>query len=102
MTTLRKILVVGSGGREHALALRLLSSPSVGEVIVAPGNAGTLATPLGVGLEGKKLSSSPDAPLAIAKRENVDLVVVGPEGPLCDGLVDDLTREGVLTYGPSK
>ena len=104
--SLSKILVVGSGGREHALALRLLRSPSVGEVIVAPGNAGTLATPsglgLGLGLERKKLSSSPDAPLVIAKRENVDLVVVGPEGPLCDGLVDDLTREGVLTYGPSK
>jgi phosphoribosylamine---glycine ligase len=84
------------------LALRLLQSPSVGEVIVAPGNAGTLATPPGLGLEGKKLSSSSDAPLVIAKREKVDLVVVGPEGPLCDGLVDDLTREGVLTYGPSK
>jgi phosphoribosylamine--glycine ligase len=53
-------------------------------------------------LAGKKLSSSKEAPLAIAKRENVGLVVVGPEGPLCDGLVDDLTREGVLTYGPSK
>ena len=53
--------------------------------------------------EGKRLSNAgKDAPLAIAKRENVDLVVVGPEGPLCDGLVDDLTREGVLTYGPSK
>jgi len=82
--------------------LRLLQSPSVGEVIVAPGNAGTLATPPGLDFEGKKLSSSHDSPLAIAKRESVDLVVVGPEGPLCDGLVDELTREGVLTYGPSK
>ncbi|MES1186243.1 MAG: phosphoribosylamine--glycine ligase [Myxococcales bacterium] len=99
---LSKILVVGSGGREHALALRLLTSPSVGEVIVSPGNAGTRATPPGAEFVGKKLSSSPDAPLVIAQRENVDLVVVGPEGPLCDGLVDDLTREGVLTYGPSK
>lgn len=100
MAKVRKILVVGSGGREHALALRLLACTSVVEVIVSPGNAGTLATP--PGQPGKKLSSSQDAPLAIAKRENVDLVVVGPEGPLCDGLVDDLTREGVLTYGPSK
>jgi phosphoribosylamine--glycine ligase len=96
---MRKVLVVGSGGREHALALRLLASPSVSEVIVAPGNAGTARAPAG---STKKLSSSKDAPLTIAKRENVDLVVVGPEGPLCDGLVDELTREGVLAYGPSK
>lgn len=96
---MRKILVVGTGGREHALSLALLRSPSVGEVIVAPGNAGTLAAPEG---SGKVLRSSREAPLALAQREKVDLVVVGPEGPLCDGLVDDLTREGVLAYGPSK
>lgn len=94
--------MVGSGGREHALALRLLLCPNVSEVIVSPGNAGTVAPPAGPAYVGKKLSSSQDAPLLIAKRENVDLVVVGPEGPLCDGLVDALTREGVLAYGPSK
>jgi phosphoribosylamine---glycine ligase len=100
MAKVRKILVVGSGGREHALALRLLQSPGVAEVIVAPGNAGTLSAP--AELSDKRLACSQDAPLVIAQRENVDLVVVGPEGPLCAGLVDDLTREGVLTYGPSK
>lgn len=101
-TKARKVLVIGSGGREHALALRLLSSESVAEVIVAPGNAGTRSAPPELARLGKRLSSSTDAPLVIARREGVDLVVVGPEGPLCDGLVDDLTREGVLTYGPSK
>ncbi|HVY28515.1 MAG TPA: phosphoribosylamine--glycine ligase [Polyangiaceae bacterium] len=104
----RKVLVVGSGGREHALALKLLESPSVSEVIVAPGGIlGELGAPtpnaaIGSAAVGKKLSSSKDAPLELAKREQVDLVVVGPEVPLCDGLVDVLTREGVLTYGPSK
>lgn len=98
-----KVLVVGSGGREHALCLRLLASPSVSEVIVSPGNAGTRAAPSGSDVPvGKKLSSSAEAPVLLAQREKVDLVVVGPEGPLCAGLVDDLTLAGVLAYGPSK
>lgn len=100
MARRRKVLVVGSGGREHALALRLLQSESVGEVLMAPGNAGTASAPAG---SDKKLSNAgKDSPFLIAQRENPDLVVVGPEGPLCDGLVDELTREGVLTYGPSR
>jgi phosphoribosylamine--glycine ligase len=103
VSAVRKVLVVGSGGREHALALRLLASPSVEEVIVAPGNAGTSAPP--PALSHKRLRSVAVALGAVgtlAKSEGVDLVVVGPEGPLCDGLVDELTQQGVLTYGPSK
>ena len=88
----RKVLVVGSGGREHALALRLLESESVDEVIVAPGNAGTARTP--AWLAPKTLRSATGAPAAIATREAVDLVVVGPEAPLCAGLVDDLSAVG--------
>ncbi|RYZ06549.1 MAG: phosphoribosylamine--glycine ligase [Myxococcales bacterium] len=95
-----KVLVVGSGGREHALALKLLQSPSVTEVIVSPGNAGTQS--LLAPTPGKTLRSSTEAPLALAQRERVDLVVVGPEVPLCEGLVDELTAAGVLAYGPSK
>ena len=100
MTSGRKVLVVGSGGREHALALRLLSSPSVGEVIVTPGNAGTRAAP--ARLSPKVLRSATGAPLELAKQEKPDLVVIGPEAPLCAGLADELTRAGFRVFGPSK
>jgi phosphoribosylamine--glycine ligase len=95
----RRVLVVGGGGREHALASRLLDSVSVGEVIVAPGNAGTARAPLG---SNKTLRNAAGDPLDIARSERVDLVVVGPEAPLCDGLVDRLTAEGILAYGPGR
>lgn len=94
------MLVVGSGGREHALALALLSSESVGEVLVAPGNAGTVRTPAWA--EGKTLRSAAGAPLEVARSEGVDLAVIGPEAPLCAGLSDELSQAGVLVYGPSK
>ena len=85
MASGRKVLVVGSGGREHALALKLLESPSVAEVLVLPGNAGTAQAPPRLG--EKRLSNVSGQPLEIARREQVDLVVVGPEAPLCAGLV---------------
>jgi len=92
-------LVVGSGGREHALADRLLASASVAEVIVNPGNAGTAA---GHAPNGKTLRNLAGSPLDIARAERVDLVVVGPEAPLCAGLVDELERQGIRTFGPSR
>jgi phosphoribosylamine--glycine ligase len=95
----RKILVVGSGAREHALALRLLSAPSVREVIVAPGNAGTARSRAP---SGKALRNAGGSPLEVAQAERVDLVVVGPEAPLCAGMIDDLERLGVRAYGPSR
>lgn len=94
-------MVVGSGGREHALALRLLASESVGEVVVVPGNGGTTATEWPPG-SGKRLRSATGEPLELARREAVDLVVVGPELPLVEGLVDDLTAIGVLAFGPTR
>jgi phosphoribosylamine--glycine ligase len=93
-----KVMVVGSGGREHALAARLVESASVAEVVVVPGNAGTR----GPGPAGKILRSVSGDPLDVARAEQPDLVVVGPEGPLCDGLVDVLGREGILAFGPSR
>ncbi|HWP09624.1 MAG TPA: phosphoribosylamine--glycine ligase N-terminal domain-containing protein, partial [Polyangiaceae bacterium] len=89
MTSGRKVLVVGSGGREHALSLRLLASPSVSEVIVTPGNAGTRSAP--ARLAPKVLRSATGAPLDLAQQARPDLVVIGPEAPLCAGLADELT-----------
>jgi phosphoribosylamine--glycine ligase len=100
MTSLKKILVVGSGGREHALALRLLESASVGEVVVVPGNPGTRSTP--ARLVPKVLRNAPGAPLEVARAERVDLVVVGPEVPLAEGLVDALAEHGIPAFGPTR
>jgi phosphoribosylamine--glycine ligase len=93
-------MVVGSGGREHALALRLLESESVAEVLVTPGNAGTHAAP--ARLAPKILRSALGTPAEIGLREAVDLVVIGPEAPLCAGLADELVAAGLNVFGPSR
>jgi phosphoribosylamine--glycine ligase len=90
-------MVVGSGGREHALSVRLLESASVAEVMLCPGNAGTAA-----GAAGKPLGNRNGAPLDVARAERPDLVVVGPEAPLCAGLADELRELGMTCYGPSR
>jgi phosphoribosylamine---glycine ligase len=96
----RRVLVIGKGGREHALAERLLVSASVSEVVVAPGNAGTVAAP--AALAGKILRNAEGSPLELAKSWRPDLVLVGPEAPLCEGIVDELAAAGLLVYGPSR
>lgn len=96
----RRVLVIGKGGREHALAERLLLSESVAEVVVAPGNAGTRAAPAEA--RGKQLSNAEGSVLDIARALRPDLVVVGPEAPLCEGIVDELTAAGFLVYGPTR
>lgn len=95
---MRKVVVVGSGGREHALARRLLDSPSVGEVVVVPGNAGTSAGDV----TGKTVRNAAGDPLEIAKSERADLVVVGPEMPLTEGIVDRLEAAGIAAFGPNR
>ncbi|HKO95158.1 MAG TPA: phosphoribosylamine--glycine ligase, partial [Polyangiaceae bacterium] len=101
MSAGRRVLVVGKGGREHALALRLLESESVAEVVVAPGNAGTESSDLAKRW-GKQLRNAEGPPLDVARALRPDLVVVGPENPLCAGLVDELEQAGVLAYGPRR
>ena len=95
-----KILVIGSGGREHALAWKLRQSPRVSEVIVAPGNAGTALEP---GVRNAPVALNDiDGLLRLAQREDVALTVVGPEAPLVDGLVDRFRNEGLRCFGPRK
>jgi len=96
----RRVLVIGKGGREHALAERLLVSDSVGEVIVAPGNPGTARS--SAVAPGKVLRNAEGTPLELARAVAPDLVVIGPEAPLCEGLTDELSSAGFLVYGPSR
>ena len=93
-----KLLIIGGGGREHALAWKLRQSPRVSEVICAPGNGGICAdaTCLPVDLR------SVDAMLALATKLQPDLTIIGPELPLTLGIVDELTKRGLRVFGPTQ
>ena len=93
-----KVLVVGGGGREHALAWKISQSDRVTQVFVAPGNAGTAKDATNVPIS----ATDPSALIEFAKKEAIDLIVVGPEAPLVDGLVDQMEAEGLRVFGPSK
>lgn len=93
-----KILVIGSGGREHALAWRLVQSERVQKVYVAPGNGGTARAD---NLENLALTD-PEQLAEFAKREQIGLTVVGPEAPLAAGVVDVFQKHGLKIFGPTK
>jgi phosphoribosylamine--glycine ligase len=93
-----KVLVIGGGGREHALAWKLAQSPRVTEVFVAPGNAGTA---LEANVTNVDLSVSDlDGLVAFAENNAIDYTVVGPEAPLVDGVVDRFEAKGLRCFGP--
>jgi phosphoribosylamine--glycine ligase len=95
-----KALVIGGGGREHALAWKLAQSPRVGEVLVAPGNAGTAmeARCRNVAVAATDIAGL----VALARSEGIGLTIVGPEGPLVAGVVDALRAAGLPCFGPMK
>ncbi len=92
-----QVLIVGGGGREHALVWGFSRSPSVSKILCAPGNPGTAALAENVDVGAEDL----DGLVGLATERAVDLVVVGPEAPLCAGLVDRLEQAGIKVFGPS-
>lgn len=93
-----KVFVIGGGGREHAIAYKLKESSKVDKIYALPGNPGmaSIATCIPGSVEDNETI------ISLAKKYDIELVVVGPEVPLCNGLVDDLEAAGILAFGPKK
>ena len=92
------VLLIGSGGREHALAWAIAASPMLGKLTCAPGNGGIVEIATCVPLD---IADHP-AVIALCRHEQIDFVVIGPEAPLVAGLADDLAAAGIKHFGPSK
>ncbi|MBT5916899.1 MAG: phosphoribosylamine--glycine ligase, partial [Alphaproteobacteria bacterium] len=91
------ILIVGSGGREHALAWTLATSPQVDKIFCAPGNGGIAEVATCVDIDVMDFSGL----IGLCRAEEIEFVVVGPEAPLVEGFVDQLNAEGIAAFGPS-
>ena len=92
------LAVIGSGGREHAICYKLKQSPRLKKLICIPGNAGTQKIAENI----REDISNFDALYKIIKRKNIDIVIIGPEQPLVDGIVDYFNKKKVRVFGPSK
>src|SRR6478736_6751341 len=92
------VLVIGKGGREHALVWKLSKSSRVSKVYCAPGNAGTASDGVNVAISANDV----DGLIKFARKENIGLTVVGPEDPLAAGIVDEFQKAGLKIFGPSK
>ncbi len=92
------VLIIGSGGREHAMAWKVAQSPRLSKLYIAPGNAGTMSCGENVALNLDDHS----AVIRFCKEKQIDLVLVGPEAPLAAGLVDSLTADGIRCFGPKQ
>ena len=92
-----RVLVIGGGGREHALVAALARSKRVDAVLCAPGNAGTAQVAENISIP----VDDHDALIALAKERAVDLTIVGPEAPLCAGIVDRFRDAGLRIFGPT-
>ena len=97
-----KVLVIGSGGREHAIVRSLAGCPDVDTVYVAPGNGGTALEPKAANIDLAECVQIPrmSPEVYFALENDIDLVVIGPEAPLVDGLADELRAHGIATFGP--
>ena len=93
------VLIVGNGGREHAFTWKASKSDLVEKIFIAPGNAGTI---LETKAKNINISASDiDALVSFSKKENIDLVIVGPEDPLVNGITDAFAQAGINCFGPS-
>ena len=99
METKNRVLIVGSGGREHAFAWKISQSEKVEKIFVAPGNAGSESEPKTTNIA--ILPSDIDSLIKFSKNENINLVVVGPEDPLVNGITNQFSAEGINCFGPS-
>ena len=93
-----KVLIIGSGGREHALCRSLINSDQIKRVYCAPGNAGTASLAENISIEAKDFEKIKQ----FVKENHVDYVIVGPEQPLVDGIVDYLEQNNIKVFGPNK